>query len=101
VCRHIHCDDPNTWQARLNECGFEIERWWHYFSPNSLHILEWGHYFGLPSLVLSLSSSGGGEFAQEKWNFVLTNRIVKPVYDEADEQPAGVYTFYIVRKKER
>ncbi len=100
ACRHIHCDDPKTWEARLNDCGFEIERWWHYFSPNSLHILEWGHYFGLPSLVLHFLTRRWN-VVQQKWNFVLANHIVKPVYDEADEQSVGVYTFYIVRKKER
>jgi len=98
ISRHIHCDDPDTWGKRLNNCGFEIERSWHYFSPNSLHTLEWGHYFGFPSLVLHFLTRRWN-VVQEKWNFVLTNRVVKPVYEEAHEQPGGVYTFYIARKK--
>jgi SAM-dependent methyltransferase len=99
VCRHIHCDDPETWEKRLDESGLEIERWWHYFSPHSLHILEWGHYFGLPSLVLHFLTRRWN-VVQQKWNFVLANQIVKPVYNEPHEQAGGVYTFYIVRKKE-
>lgn len=98
VCRHIHCDDPDTWEKRLNASGFEVERWWHYFSPNSLHILEWGHYFGLPCLILHFLTRRWN-VVQQKWNFVLANQIVKPVYEEPHEQPVGVYTFYIVRKK--
>ncbi len=31
--------------------GSSLERWWHYFSPSAMRVLEWGHYFGLPSLV--------------------------------------------------
>ncbi len=51
ISRHHHCDSPEVWSERLNRAGFEVERWWHYFSPRALHTLEWGHYFGLPSLI--------------------------------------------------
>jgi SAM-dependent methyltransferase len=97
ICRHIHCDNPEVWKKRLNENGLEIERWWHYFSPNALHILEWGHYFGLPSLIFHFLTRNWN-LVQEKWNFVLTNKIVAPVYAEPHEQKEGVYTFYIVKK---
>lgn len=97
ICRHIHCDDPIVWERRLNSCGLSIESWWHYFSPNALHILEWGHYFGLPSL-LNHFLTRNWILVQEKWNFTFTNKIVAPVYAEKHEQKEGVYTFYIVRK---
>jgi SAM-dependent methyltransferase len=98
VCRHIHCDNPADWEKRLNSCGLEVHRWWHYFSPEALHILEWGHYFGLPSLILHFLTRNW-TIVQEKWNFFLTNKIVAPVYAEKHEQENGVYTFYIVKKK--
>lgn len=98
VCRHIHCDNPTTWERRLNASGLEIVRWWHYFSPDALHVLEWGHYFGLPSLILHFLTRKW-IIVQQRWNFALVNRIVLPIYQEVQEQPDGVYTFYVVRKK--
>ncbi len=97
VCRHIHCDDRNVWEKRLNASGLEIVKTWHYFSPHALHILEWGHYFGLPSLILHFLIRRW-IIVQQRWNFNLTNRIVQPVYYEPHEQANGVYSFYIVRK---
>lgn len=98
VCRHIHCDNPTDWERRLNASGFEVVRWWHYFSPHALHILEWGHYFGLPSLILHFLTRKWNVL-QARWNFCLAEKIVKPVYEEVHEQPEGVYSFYIVKKK--
>lgn len=98
VCRHIHCDDRIVWEKRLNMAGLEIEKTWDYFSPNALHILEWGHYFGLPSLAMHFLTRRWN-LVESKWNFVLAEKIVKPVYEEPNEQPVGVYSFYIVRKK--
>jgi SAM-dependent methyltransferase len=98
VCRHIHCDTPDVWENRLDENGLEIERWWHYFSPKALHILEWGHYFGLPSLLIHFVTRKWN-LVNTRWNFILTNKIVEPVYREKHEQPDGVYSFYIVKKK--
>jgi SAM-dependent methyltransferase len=97
VCRHIHCDNPAVWEKRLNDCGLKVDRWWHYFSPNALHILEWGHYFGLPSLVMHFLTRKWN-LVQEKWNFMLTDKIVSPIYNEPQEQQFGVYTFYVVKK---
>jgi hypothetical protein len=45
ISRHHHCDSPEMWQERLERTGFKIDRCWHYFSPQALHVLEWGHYF--------------------------------------------------------
>jgi hypothetical protein len=97
VCRHIHCDDRDVWEKRLNASGLEIVKTWHYFSPQALHILEWGHYFGLPSLILHFLTRRW-IIVQQRWNFNLTNWIVQPVYNEPHEQSNGVYSFYIVRK---
>ncbi len=78
--------------------GFKIEKWWHYFSPQSLHILEWGHYFGLPSWITHALFKRW-ILAQTPWNLALTRKIVEPAYNEAWEQPQGSYTFYVVRKQ--
>jgi SAM-dependent methyltransferase len=98
ICRHKHCDTPEVWEARLDKAGFTVEKWWHYFSPNSLHILEWGHYFGLPSWI-SHALFKRWILAPTPWNLALTRKIVEPVYQEAWEQPDGAYTFYVARKK--
>lgn len=97
ISRHFHCDNPETWLERLTRAGFKLERYWHYFSPKALTILEWGHYLGLPSLIIHAMF--------RKWilvptraNLWLTRRIVESVYNEPDEQVEGSYSFFIARK---
>jgi ubiquinone/menaquinone biosynthesis C-methylase UbiE len=98
IARHHHCDDPQTWQQRLDEAGFELVDWWHYFSPKALRVLEWGHYFGLPSLV-SKRLFGRWILVPEKWNLSLTLSIVRRSYREPSIQPDGTCTFYIARRR--
>lgn len=97
ISRHQHCDDPDVWEKRLNEAGFEIERWWHYFSPSALATLEWGHYFGLPSLI-SKKIFGRWILAPYRWNLSLIyNWLHKVVQDPLHE--SGAYTFYVATRK--
>jgi len=96
ISRHHHCDAPEVWLARLDRNGFEVESFWHYFSPRALRTLEWGHYFGLPSLV-SKRLFGRWILAPVDWNLVLTRRVVEAGYQEEPEQERGAYTFYISR----
>lgn len=98
ISRHQHCDSPEVWQARLEKTGFAIEKYWHYFSPRALHILEWGHYFGLPSWITRMVF-GKWILGRMDWNLALTRAIVSPAFNEPAEQPKGSYTFYVVRKK--
>ncbi len=98
ISRHHHCDDPETWRVRLEKAGFEIENWWHYFSPQALSVLEWGHYFGLPSLV-SHFLFRKWILAPVPWNLALTRQICQPYYDEPKQVPDGSYSFYITRRK--
>jgi SAM-dependent methyltransferase len=98
ISRHHHCDDPVTWQARLDKAGFELVDWWHYFSPKSFRILEWGHYFGLPSLV-SKKLTGRWILAPYHWNLFIVEKMTRALYNEKSIQPDGSYTFYIARKK--
>jgi SAM-dependent methyltransferase len=98
ISRHHHCDAPEIWTPRLERAGFEVVRWWHYFSPKALAVLEWGHYFGLPSLVSHVLFRRW-MLVKQKWNLALTRAIVEPYYREPAEQINGVYSFYITRRK--
>jgi len=97
ISRHHHCDDPQTWEARLQKAGFHLEKWWHYFSPDALRTLEWGHYFGLPSLV-SKKLTGRWILAPNPWNLALTRHLTEPHYHEPLAAEDGVYTFFIARR---
>jgi SAM-dependent methyltransferase len=98
IARHAHLDPPAVWQSRLEQAGFELLRWWHYFSPQALHALEWGHYFGLPSLV-ARKLFGRWILAPTRWNLALTQRLLQPYYDEPVDLEDGVCTFYIARRR--
>ena len=97
ISRHHHCDDPQTWEARLEKAGFSLEKWWHYFSPAALRVLEWGHYAGLPSLV-SKMLTGRWILVPQPWNLTLTRRLTEPYYREPLAAKDGAYTFYIARR---
>jgi ubiquinone/menaquinone biosynthesis C-methylase UbiE len=97
ISRHYHCDDQDTWQARLASHGFEIINRWDYFSPHAQAVLEWGHYFGLPSLIIHFLFRKW-ILVPARWNLKLTEAITRSVYNEPSVQEKGVYTFYIARK---
>jgi SAM-dependent methyltransferase len=96
ISRVEHADDPHVWEARLERAGFHLERWWHYFSPQALRILELGHYFGAPTL-LTRKLTGRWIIVPARWNLALTMRLVKP-YAVARPDPDGTYTFFVARK---
>jgi SAM-dependent methyltransferase len=97
ISRHHHCDSPEVWQERLERTGFQIDRCWHYFSPQALHVLEWGHYFGLPSL-LSQKLFKKWILVPTRWNLAITTALVERYYNEEREQPQGSYSFYITHR---
>ena len=97
ITRHYHSDPPSVWISRLSDAGFQVERWWHYFSPDALSVLEWGHYFGLPSWITKLLTRRW-ILMPTAWNLSLTRRLVQPYYDEPSRQERGAYTFYITRR---
>ncbi len=98
IARHHHCDDPEVWQVRLQQAGFELVDWWHYFSPDALRVMEWGHYFGLPSLV-NRKLFGRWILIPRRWNLWLPLAITRKAYNEPSIQPSGTCTFYIARRK--
>jgi len=97
IARHHHLDPPEVWQARLERAGFNLESWWHYFSPAALRILEWGHWFGLPALA-SYRLTGRWILAPTYWNLALTRRLVRPYFEEALHREDGVCTFFVARR---
>jgi hypothetical protein len=76
ISRVHHADEPNVWEKRLNDAGFTLERWWHYFSPASMRVLEWGHYFGC-LLLVAKAITGKWIISPTKWNLSLTEAYVK------------------------
>lgn len=98
ISRHVHCDSPPIWQARLEQAGFHLERCWHYFSPEALRWVEWGHYFGLPSLLIRWLS-GRWILVPSHWNLNITWRLTNRYFLTDPETERGVYTFYIARRK--
>ena len=96
ISRVQHADGPQVWQEWLEQAGFRLERWWHYFSPSALRVLEWGHYFGLPSLA-ARKLTGKWVIAPAKWNLWLTEKFVRR-HASAEPIEDGTFTFYIARK---
>ena len=96
ISRVQHADGPQVWQGRLEQAGFRLERWWHYFSPSAMRVLEWGHYFGLPSLV-ARKLTGKWVIAPARWNLWLVEKIVRN-YASTEPLDDGTFTFYVARK---
>lgn len=97
IARHYHCDPPDVWEMRLKKAGFSVEKWWHYYPPESLHVTEWGHYFGLPSLVAH-QLTGKWILVPNRWNLFLTERLIRKHYQQNPVCDNGVCTFYIARR---
>lgn len=98
IARHYHCDPPQIWEDRLNQAGFSIEKWQHYYPPEALHITEWGHYFGLPSWVAH-KLTGKWILVPTRWNLFFTERLVKKHYLKNPICDNGVCTFYLAKRK--
>ena len=96
IARHRHLDSPEVWTQRLRAAGFIVEKWWDYFPPDALAILEWGHYFGLPTLLLR-KLTGRWILIPARWNLALTYRFLQP-HAKAVSSQDGVCTFYIARR---
>jgi SAM-dependent methyltransferase len=91
MSRVAHAVWPETWQEWLEQAGFTLDRWWHYFSPQAMRALEWGHYFGAPTLT------GRWIIAPWHWNLFLTERLVRK-YAAAIPHPQGTFTFFVAKR---
>ena len=98
ISRHHHCDGAVVWERRLEAAGLQLVRWWPCFSRRALTALEWGHYLGLPSLVCKKLSGRWVLWpSRANPNLWLTERLVRPVYEES--LPCeGAYLFFVARK---
>jgi SAM-dependent methyltransferase len=96
IARHHHLDNPKVWQTRLEQAGFVLEHWWHYFPPKSLAVFEWGHILGLPSLILR-KLFGRWIMVSTHWNLGLIYRLLRP-FTNAVACDDGVCTFFIARR---
>ena len=96
ISRVEHADDPEVWKDRLEAAGFELERYWHYFPPAAMRVLEWGHYFGLPSLVAHFLT-GKWILVPNRLNLFLTEKFVRR-FASAEAVEDGTFTFYLARK---
>lgn len=97
ISRVAHADEPEVWKERLERADFVLEKYWSYFSPAAMHVLEWGHYFGVPSVV-ARALTGRWIIARTKWNLAQTEAYVKK-YASPEAIENGTFTFYIARKK--
>jgi SAM-dependent methyltransferase len=97
MSRVEHLEWPDVWQGWLEQAGFKLEQWWHYFSPAAMRTLEYGHYLGSPTL-LARALTGRWILAPYKWNLGLTEAAVRS-YARAEADPNGVFTYYVARKR--
>lgn len=97
ISRVQHADEPDVWKERLERAGFELVRYWHYFSPASMRVLEWGHYFGVPS-VFARVLTGKWILSRTGWNLYFTRKYVER-YASTEPIENGTFTFYIARKR--
>ncbi len=97
ISRHVNMLSPEEWTERLDEAGFDVEAWWHYFPPTALHALEWGHYFGLPSYV-ARKLFGRWVLWPSRANLGLTERVFAAQANHGAD-PEGTYTWYVARRR--
>ncbi len=97
ISRVHHADGPEVWQARLESAGFELVRWWHYFSPSAMRVLEWGHYLGAPTLLPHVLT-GKWLISRARWNLASTEHFVRK-YASSKPVEDGTFTFYVARKR--
>lgn len=88
ISRHFYYDGVEGWRARLARADLQLLDARPYLSPRALAAVEWGHYFGLPSLVAK-KLTGRWVIWPSRWNLWLTERLVRPFYQETDAERNG------------
>ncbi len=95
IARHHHCDGPDVWRDRLEAAGLRMVDSFYYFSARANHALDVGHYYGAPSLVAK-KLFGRWILAPARWNLALTERWLRPLYEESLPE-SGAYLFFIAQ----
>lgn len=96
ISRHVTCESPAWWAARLKAVGLEPVEYRYYFSPGATALLEWGHLYGLPALVFK-KLVGRWVLAPWAWSFWPVERVLRRFYLEAPAT-VGAYFFMIAAK---
>jgi SAM-dependent methyltransferase len=96
ISLHHHCDGPWVWQERLAQAGLELSDSFYYFSERANRALDLGHYLGVPSLMAK-KLMGRWILAPTRWNLALTERWLRPLYEEPAPE-TGAYLFCIAVK---
>jgi SAM-dependent methyltransferase len=99
ISRHQHCDSPATWQAWLEQAGFQVDKIWYYFSPHALQTLELGHYLGAPNLVWKKLLGRWVLFPSRANPYLrFLDATLRPIYDEPLGN-TGAYLFGVAHKR--
>jgi len=96
ISRHHHCDCPDAWRDRLEAAGLQLGGSFYYFSARATHALDLGHYLGAPSLVTK-KLFGRWILAPNRWNLALTERWLRPLYEEPLPE-IGAYLFFVAHR---
>jgi SAM-dependent methyltransferase len=96
ISRHHHNDGITIWQERLARVDLVLDDAFYYFSAQANHALDIGHYLGAPSLI-SKKLFGRWILLPTRWNLSLTERWLRPLYEEPLPQ-VGAYLFFVAHK---
>lgn len=96
ISRHHHCDGVGIWRSRLAEANLRLLDSFYYFSEQALHALDLGHYLGVPSLLAKVIFKRW-ILAPYRWNLALTERWLRPLYEESLPE-VGAYLFFIATR---
>ena len=89
-------EGEEVWQERLERAGLRLVDSFTYFSARANHALDVGHYFGAPCVV-SKKLFGRWILVPSRWNLFLTERWLRPRYEEPLPE-VGAYLFFVAVK---
>ncbi|MGW8161294.1 MAG: class I SAM-dependent methyltransferase [Desulfobulbales bacterium] len=94
---HYHTDSPRVWHRRLEQHGFQVERWQYYLSPSAHRAFDAAHYLSVPRLISRKLTGKWVLFPNPVANRLFA-RWLRPYYEE-DSPGEGPYIFFITRKR--
>ncbi len=97
ISRVHHADEPDVWQERLERAGFELVRWWHYFSPACDARVRMGTLFRRSIGVRARPDRQMDHFA-DKVEFVFYEEICGTIRLTRADRERNVYFLYCKKK---